>query len=1289
MGSKRGLFDISASGIKNVLDINKREAGSAVNMDIYDSVVGWGLTSYGIGKLIYGVLSADGVGIEINKSVAGSNPLMILGASYQGVEALRVDPGYDGRGILIKRLSDPLHAGLLLQYAGGSGIVVENTGDHESIDAAGLNWHITQQGGLSATSGHFSDNVTLDAELSVDHVSAASGSFSSQVAVGDEVTLKDWDADVSCLRMEKTGGASNVVYIVNSGTGKDLYSETGGWEIDNVGTIVAPSGRFTNGISVGGGTIHINGDRVKLPGNMLVRASGTTCAIFGRDVFSKGDGAIGVIGIGTSIMDDATLTGNYNTCIGHSIMPIADTAYQNYMIGNSIGLNATSAYSNIAIGYEAQSDLTTGYQNISLGYRSAKQNRTGYSHIAIGYNAMATCGIDSYRNIAIGQDALVSVAWDHNVAIGYQAGNGAPTIDTSVLIGANCDVPANDLYWGMIGIGTNATPSGDYTLVVGNNAETRADDSIAIGRNAYAGGLRSAAIGYQASTNVDDEIRIGDDNATVVMASGSFLNGARIETGAHIRFPDNTIMKSSGEYNFAIGTNNFNRLAAGADHNFVFGDGAGSGLTSGDHNIIFGKNNGLSLGGGSHNILLGRENLDSATPGSVAGNYNTVFGYRSLRDCTTANYNFCAGRSNLFNFVTAEHNIAIGDYAMYEGQGVYTATNNIALGQRAHQNCRGSDYNIAIGYYALSQQWNGDNNIAVGRRALGNWGQGGGSNIGIGYGAGDGPTNGSNNIYIGNSATSPAYVGIGNVLTIGNNAVGSGNFNVVIGYAAETRAENAMAIGRNAFSYGLRSLALGYGAHIDRDEDDIIRIGDDNATMITASGRFLNGMQVGEGSVHISPDSITAPAWNINANGEASFAGINISTASGDSSLDITQNNDEIGLSITQAGEERGLYIDKTTVGDSHAMQIENAGSGSALDINNTGEGYGIDISNASATKEAINIVAGEGGGIKINSGSDGTSLEFIHTGGGYGIYMQKSGGTDHCFYMSNTTVGNCININNQGNSHVLDLVKTGAGAGDMIYLQNAGTGWDLRTTDEKCTIDKLGTITAQSGYFVNGVQIGTGTVHISSDSITIADNPVVPARAVASGWTGDMPGVASGTTAVFGDEYYHFASGYLRYGHDNIWDRITNPLLRYSTIYEDNAWNGQSFDLPVAEQFEYYVFHEASGGSGGTGVSISPSGFQSFFPHGIVSQARATYSVSVEGDSATTHAVALFKDDVEIPGTRSYFRSATVLDVSANIIIELGSLELISLRFAASSNNKPVKVWSAQMTLQNLGFII
>jgi hypothetical protein len=266
--------------------------------------------------------------------------------------------------------------------------------------------------------------------------------------------------------------------------------------------VLAASGEFRNGIKVGDGTFHIDGDDI----------IGPECAIY----LNKG---IKNVAVGSNAA--LNLTGNNNIAVGYQAGYQADgntnlfcgywagysaDGHGNVILGEYAAAQTFETYNYaIAIGRYAAFGTLSDY-TIAIG-GNALQNPAyspiGVENIAIGKECMSNAASGAAYNVAIGTQALEDVAINSNkhVAIGYQAGDfNAVSGIGNTLIGAHSNV---------------------------DNAAV--EYATAIGYNAIASGSNQIRIGQPADVVHCENLMVQN---TITAASGNFRNGAVMGTEA-------------------------------------------------------------------------------------------------------------------------------------------------------------------------------------------------------------------------------------------------------------------------------------------------------------------------------------------------------------------------------------------------------------------------------------------------------------------------------------------------------------------------------------------------------------------------------------------------------------------------------------------------------------------------------------------------------------------------------------------------------------------------------------
>lgn len=208
---------------------------------------------------------------------------------------------------------------------------------------------------------------------------------------------------------------------------------------------------------------------------------------------------------------------------------------------------------------------------------------------------------------------------------------------------------------------------------------------------------------------------------------------------------------------------------------------------------------------------LGYVKIGSATTVKLwqSDEYNSSFGVGSLNALTRGNGNAGFGSFALGSTTTGSSCTAVGYYAGYYNT---TGTGNNSFGYATQQGNQVGSHNNSFGYNSLRNEtlasYTGNN--AMGTFSLGALGSGDDYNNAMGHYAGYG-ARADYGVYIGAYAgyqSTPKTVGIGQIV-IGSNSgqtLGTGNYNVLIGYSVELatpNTSNQLNIGNVIYATGL------------------------------------------------------------------------------------------------------------------------------------------------------------------------------------------------------------------------------------------------------------------------------------------------------------------------------------------------------------------------------------------------------------------------------------------------------------------------------------------------------
>ncbi|MEN9920979.1 MAG: hypothetical protein RL538_872 [Candidatus Parcubacteria bacterium] len=507
----------------------------------------------------------------------------------------------------------------------------------------------------------------------------------------------------------------------------------------------------------------------------------------------------GNVGIGTTTPNQIlTVQGNINLSATAGAIYFDDTKYlyasstnDSIVFGEEAGaLFGATSFRNIALGQNAMYGNVAGDDNVAIGASALFGNETGSTNVAIGSDALEQNWTGS-RNIAVGGGAA---AWNwnasSNIAIGYQA------------------LLFNE--------------SGSYNVAVGEGALSfdTATSNVAVGYQAGSsifGGNNNIFLGYRAANNVTsgaNNIVIGYDVDGISATASNRLNIGNLIFGTGLDGTGTTLATG----NVGIGTTSPNAKLT------VHGSINISDTTAG---IQFSGTRYVHASTTNDSVAIGEFAGSSFTSNTT---YNLAFGYEAGRQMSNTNADYMimigyqAGYQN-----TGDHTSIVGFGAGYQNSGDYTTIAGPSAGL-----ANSGDYNTLFGAFAGRNNTGGFNNFighSVGFQNTGNY-----NNV-VGYYAGYN-NSGSYNDFMGYQAgrylLSSSSVAIGGEALYGSHAT---NFyaanNVAIGYRAGYTADDGAA----------NNILIGYQVadNITTGNNNIIIGFDINAISATADNRLNIG----------------------------------------------------------------------------------------------------------------------------------------------------------------------------------------------------------------------------------------------------------------------------------------------------------------------------------------------------------------------------------------------------------------------------------------------------------------
>ena len=352
---------------------------------------------------------------------------------------------------------------------------------------------------------------------------------------------------------------------------------------------------------------------------------------------------------------------DYSVCIGYKCGEQITGDY-NYLIGRECG-KTISGTANVGIGLYPLQNLTTGSNNIAIGYNTCIGSESGTNssshNIGLGFNALFSVSSGS-DNVSIGRDSGKTISsGSQNVFINYNSGFSTTTGTNNVFIGTNS------------GYG-NLT--GGYNIALGV-------DSGKLLRT----GHRNICLGYLAGptaySSTSDKLYI--DNAS--NGSSSFVYGdmgptRRLTINGSMRVTSSLTVSGSLSVSGSFSSDLTGALTVPSNKNLNLTNisqinlsGSVTSMYLGYYSGISIKNNTSAFGNTYFGYMSGRYSNNSAN------DYNTLIGYQSGYNTTSAGTCTMIGGRAGYSNQTGHRNVCLGFYSGYYVKGSY----NLCLGQQA------------------------------------------------------------------------------------------------------------------------------------------------------------------------------------------------------------------------------------------------------------------------------------------------------------------------------------------------------------------------------------------------------------------------------------------------------------------------------------------------------------------------------------------------------------------------------------------------------------------------------
>lgn len=368
---------------------------------------------------------------------------------------------------------------------------------------------------------------------------------------------------------------------------------------------------------------------------------------------------------------------------------------------------------------------------------------------------------------------------------------------------------------------------------------------------------------------------------------------------------------------------------------------------------------------GTANVALGNTALDDLDGVSPGGN-NVAVGHNALTANTTASNNVAVGSGALETSTTATDNTAVGFQALNANT---SGADNVAVGDEAGHDITTGSRNVIVGSKAGDAATTTDDTTLVGYGAGGGAIMTGHDNVGVGSLALSVTTSGASNVAVGKNALAANTTGSDNI-AIGQGALFShttGSSNTALGHEALVSTSTASS-----------NTAVGYRAGQDNTTGaNLVAVGESalanntTASDNTAVGKSaLNANTTGTANTSLGKDALgsnTTGSYNTAIGYQAADANTTgqLNVAVGVGSL----GGNTTGSNNTVVGTNASLV--STTAGQNTIIGRE---AGKALTTGGVNTMVG-DDAGKSATTSTKNTFIGQGSGYHVTTGEKNTVL--------------------------------------------------------------------------------------------------------------------------------------------------------------------------------------------------------------------------------------------------------------------------------------------------------------------------
>lgn len=256
--------------------------------------------------------------------------------------------------------------------------------------------------------------------------------------------------------------------------------------LDNPLFLVQNNGNVSVGLSSATARVHIKGTDSTLSNYSLKIENSASDSLF--SIRNDGFATIYNMNIGRGGGLVST-----NTVLGVAAIANASGG-QNTGVGYAVLNTLTSGGSNTAIGYAVLANITTGTTNIGIGVSAMQVSNPSYS---IGIGGGVLYQSSGTGNTGIGHGNFYNLnSGNYNTALGYNAGAAVLHLagNNNVFIGYMADVSVNNLT-NAIAIGANAQVGASNSMVLGNGVNVAIGTSTPLAK-LHIQGINSTSSNY-------------------------------------------------------------------------------------------------------------------------------------------------------------------------------------------------------------------------------------------------------------------------------------------------------------------------------------------------------------------------------------------------------------------------------------------------------------------------------------------------------------------------------------------------------------------------------------------------------------------------------------------------------------------------------------------------------------------------------------------------------------------------------------------------------------------------